>query len=227
MTGIRDVIYKKQQAVSKIEPKRKFTYGVTVGGDYADSPAVTGRPGFVWVRENGQNGGVFQCFNPSVKLVVGLPVIIYRETATSRLTIRSVNWDALEVSITSSAVGTALGVPNHARDHEWITMFPGFDAMNVYPRAMTMMKIYPGATALTMSVASGYYMLDGDTIFFPGLVDDDITSYIPSTAGNRVSVLMYINTTSNLVEYLSGTESVLLFPVEPTIPADVIGRAHV
>jgi hypothetical protein len=226
MSTIKDIIDSRKHNDDKQEPKHIISHGTTIGVDTIDSPQVLSRPGFVWVRENDQAGGVFQVFNPSVKLSLGLPVIISRESgASSRRTIKGIDWSAL-ANYTSTG-STALSLPNHHRDHEWPIMLPGMDPINIYSRAMTMLKIYPGASAITLSVAPGYYMLDDATIYFSGLVDDDISSHVPSTVGNSVSVLVYIDVGTNLVAYLDGTESALLFPVEPTVPDGVIPLGYI
>jgi hypothetical protein len=228
MSSITDLINKRKLAVKKQEPKRKISHGVTVGVDYDDSPQVINRPGFVWVRENKQGGGVFQCFNPTVKLAVGLPVTIMRESGKpSRRIIQSVDWDALMVSITSSEAGKALDVHNHHRDHEFIAMFPGLDVVNIYPRAIVPLKIYPGTAALTLSIASGYYMVDKTTTYFAGLTNQDISAYIPAVVGHTISVLVFIDSATNLIGYLPGNDGVLLYPVEPDVPDGDIGLGYV
>lgn len=227
MSTIKDVINARIKAAKNQAPILNVIYAKTIGIDSDSSPAVANRPGFVWVQEKGNNHA-FQVYNPSVKLAVDMPVKIVRDTnAPSRRIVQGIDWDSLAVQLTSSSPGQALGVPNHHRDHEWPTMFPGLDAMHTYPRAIVPLKMYPGNVALTISVAPGYYMVDKTSTYYAGLVNDDISSYIPSTVGNHVSVLVFIDSATNLVGYLSGSESALLFPVEPDIPDGNIGLGYI
>jgi hypothetical protein len=227
MSTIKDIINARIKAAKNQAPKLNITYAKTVGIDSDSSPAVANRPGFVWVQEKGNNHA-FQVYNPSVKLAVNMPVKIVRDTnVPSRRIVQGVDWDSLAVQLTSSNPGQALGVANHHRDHEWPNMFPGLDPVHTYPRALVPLKIYPGTTALTISVAPGYYMVDNTTIYFVGLIDHDISSFVPATPGNHVSVLVFIDSATNLVGYLSGSESALLFPVEPAIPDGDIGLGYI
>lgn len=70
-------------------------------------------------------------------------------------------------------------------------------------------------------------MVDKTTTYYVGSIDADISSYVPSTAGNTVSLLVFIDSATNLVGYLAGTEGTLLFPVEPAIPDGYIGLGYI
>lgn len=228
METLRDIV-KKRKVTEKqrFEPKRNPVKGIMVGIDDPDTPEVTNRPGFAWVKENGQAGGLFQCFNPSVKMIVGLPVIVGRGSMKSSLRyVESVDWDALSIAITSQSTEGALGIPRHHRDHEWPTMYPGVDAVSVYNRAIVPCKLFIGAVALTISVSAGVYYSNGQTVAFAGLSNDDISGYVPTTAGNYVILLVYINPNTNLVEYLLGIEINNPNPVEPTVPANMFAIGY-
>jgi hypothetical protein len=136
----------------------------------------------------------------------------------SRRVVQGVDYDALGVTIDSSDPGNSLGVPNHHRNHEFLPMFPGMDVVNVYSRSIVPLKIYPGSAALTISVMPGDYEVDKTHKYYPGLVDDDISGQIPVTAGNYVSCLVFLDSATNLVGYLNGTEGVGMYPTEPDVP---------
>jgi hypothetical protein len=218
MSAINDIINKRKQDAKKREPKRDISYGTTIAVDYENSPQVANRKGFVWIMEKGNNHA-FQCYNASVPLAVGMPVRIMRDAnVPSRRVVQGVDYDALGVTIDSSDPGNSLGVPNHHRNHEFLPMFPGLDVVNVYPRAIVPLKIYPGSTALTICVMPGDYEVDQTHKYYPGLVDDDISGQVPTTAGNYVSCLVFLDSATNLVGYLNGTEGVGMYPTEPDVP---------
>jgi len=227
MATINDLINKRKQEAKKREPKRDISYGTTIAVDYENSPQVANRKGFVWIMEKGNNHA-FQCYNASVPLAVGMPVRIMRDAnAPSRRVVQGIDYDALGVTIDSSDPGNSLGVPNHHRNHEFLPMFPGLDVVNVYSRAIVPLKIYPGSTALTICVMPGDYEVDQTHKYYPGLVDDDISGQVPTTAGNYVSCLVFLDSATNLVGYLNGTEGVGMYPTEPAVPDGDIPLGYV
>jgi len=227
MANIRDVIHQRNKNRSGLAEKKNVTRGVTVNIDYPDNPSVAGRPGYAWVRENAQDGGIFQCFNPVVKNVGGLPVIISRGSMKSSMrVIEGIDWSSLAIVI-SDTEGVALQLPNHHRDHEWPNMYPGLDVVHVYPRALVPLQLYVGSLSLTISVAPGKYIYEGAVVDFIGLYNDDISGYVPTTEGYYVILLAYINPITNLVEYVSGTEVSGPSPEKPSVPNSTLPIAFI
>ena len=227
MATVNDIINKRKQDAKKREPKRDISYGTTIAVDYENSPQVANRKGFVWIMEKGNNHA-FQCYNASVPLAVGMPVRIMRDAnIPSRRVVQGVDYDALGATINSPDPGKSLSVPNHHRNHEFLPMFPGLDVVNVYSRAIVPLKIYPGSTALTICVMPGDYEVDQTHKYYPGLVDDDISGQVPTTAGNYVSCLVFLDSATNLVGYLNGTEGVGMYPTEPDVPDGDIPLGYV
>lgn len=78
------------------------------------------------------------------------------------------------------------GVPAHAPSHEF-RAGGGWDAVNVYERAITSLRVNAQTTPdLTVQVAQGYYSLDGQLYFFIG---GNSIAFTPPGSGSRYDVL--------------------------------------
>lgn len=218
---MRDVIIEKKRNLSGTEPKVVYVGGIITAIDYDGDGTVKSRPGYVWVKENGQDGGIFQCYNPTVKTNAGLPVIIaHFPTKPMRRMILSVDWDKLPIADR----GEPFGILNHARSHEWPTMNPAEDAVNVYPRAIVPLKVFSAQPGVGFGVANGYYVNNGVVTQFTGLSFWDLTDSIPATY-KRVS-LVYLNMLTNEVEVIDGIEEDDPFPAYPTLPISSFPLAY-
>lgn len=218
---LRDVILRTKANVKHDVDNKSITKGFMVAVEFEDDPRVDGRSGFVWVKERGSETGCFQCFNPNTLVANNLPVLISKDSKKpSKSIILGVDWETIPID--TSYAGQAYGVATHGISHEWLTRNPGLDAINVYPRAFIPFKVHPGTDALTISVQSGFYLRNNTLVTFIGNYGIDLTDYVPTTVGNTVAILVYLDVVLNDAVILSGTEGVSPIPVCPTFPEKAI-----
>lgn len=221
---LRDIIVHKKKSKSEQEPKIVYTSGVQVAVDFIGDASVLGRAGYVWVKENGQDSGVFQCYSPSVRHTAGIPVIIaHQPTKPLRRRVIDVDWDKLS----DESKGEPYSLSLHARTHEWPTMKPGSDAVYVFPRALVPFKVSPVYPDLAFSVASGYYIYNGEVDNFPGLGSWYLTDSLPLVGGNYMIVLVYFNPSTNAIEVAEGIESSDILPTYPDVPTNMLPLAYI
>jgi hypothetical protein len=109
-------------------------------------------------------------------------------------------------------------LPLHGRDHEWPDKAPRPDAVSVYPRALTMLRAYPGeAGGLTVSVAPMRYIVNGAVVFFPGQLSYDISASQPA-AGLARYVGIYLDVATNAVGTVDGATTLDAPAIEPDMP---------
>lgn len=223
------IVAKEQRETSLFELGRDFHRCVMVGIDTATDPAVTDEPGFVWVRELDQGGGVFKCFNPGVQRIVNLPVLVARTPQLpDRLSIVDVDFQTL---IYSSTYDGETYQPNHAADHEWPDFDPGGDPLTVYPRAFSQLRTYAGSSAVSISVYAYRYSKDGAVVEFEGESDIDLSASLPSAAdpdGTWRFVLVYLDTETNTIQTVDGdTAPTSVTPPKPDCPLRGIPSAYI
>jgi len=121
-------------------------------------------------------------------------------------------------------------LPLHGRDHEWPDRAPRPDVVNVYPRALTPLRAYPGeAGGLTISVAPLRYIVDGEVVFYTGEFNIDVSGSQPAV-GNALYLGIYLDLVSNSVGTTAGATTIDAIPVEPDspdFPADCLTSAMV
>jgi hypothetical protein len=211
---IRDLILKRLSADVEKQDSIKVTKGVTIGIDNANDASVSGRPGFIWVKEDSQQGAIFQVFNQAVKTLVGLPVLITRDRVPPFMrVVIGVDWDVLPVTAFANETYELI---NHASSHEWQDRYPGLDPITVYPRAMAAFRVYPVA-GISVGVAKGYYRSNDVVTEFLGLASYDLSGDVPVTVGNLVGVLIYFDYLTGTVGKVVGVQSIS--PIEPTYPS--------
>lgn len=222
--NIRDILLAQQQKTARFEPKRGIISCEMVGVDATNTPAVSGRPGYVWVREFGQGGGVFQCFNPHVQDRVGLTVLVGPDPQnTNRRVVLGVDWQTIVVG---SAYEGEPYLANHASSHEWPDFTPGPDAVSVYPRSFAQLRMYAGSGALEVSVSPYRYNKEGTVQEFVGETDIDMTSHIPDSGWRFV--LVYLDTDTNTIKTLEGAAATLIdSAVKPDCPIGHIPSAYI
>jgi hypothetical protein len=184
---------------------------------------VPNRPGFVWCQEYSPSDDTspFHVFNDKVQAREGLVVWVGEGLGGRR---EVLDWN--NGTITSTPDYNAQKYqPKHARDHTWPDFKPGPDALNVYPRALTMLRAYPGeAGGLTVSVAPLRYIKDGAIVTFPGKNSLDISASQPASGLARF-VGIYLDWDDNTVKSVNGdttSDSPAITPDSPTFPSSAI-----
>lgn len=216
MSTLRDVILAKQKNAGSKQNKIYTTRCITVGVDSAATCEVLSRRGYIWCREAAQTGSVFQVFNPSVKPLVGLQVLVRTDpNPPYKRVVVGVDWDS--ISAVSNYGGQPYELVNHAATHEWQTRIPGMDAVSIYPRAIAPLRVYPSG-GMNYVVAAGTYFFDGDLRVFEKTADQDISTLVPAP-GNYRGLTIYINMADNTLHQLNGSEDVIENPIYyPTMP---------
>ncbi|RUM47862.1 MAG: hypothetical protein DSY80_00505 [Desulfocapsa sp.] len=116
-------------------------------------------------------------------------------------------------------------LPSHGSKHEY---YPGtipVDPTNVYPRALTPLKVWP-ADGLRVNVGMYRRVVDGEIVTFHGVADLNLSSYKPTVAGEARYVVVGLNTKTNTVQVVAGA-STAGTPEFPTIPEWMIASAAV
>lgn len=177
---------------------------------------VPRKPGFVWVQEYSPSSDdpPFHVFNSKVQRREGLPVWVGRGLS-GRLEI--LDWYNGVLPDMPSYDGQVY-LPNHAPDHEWPDKQPGPDAVTVYPRALSMLRTYPGeAGGLTISVTPLRYIVNGAVVEFPGLSSYDISGSQPAS-GSALYVGVYLDKSTNTIGTVDGSSVIDATTIEPPSP---------
>jgi len=131
---------------------------------------------------------------------------------------------------TESEILSRGNVGEHAPNHQYPTeAAPGPDSVLVYQPAVQPLKTTGDGSTLVVDLQPLIYTVEGVRKVFVGITVD-LTSYVPSTSGRAVRVLVYLDITTNLAAVLSGTEVIdsVAIPVPyPQIPQDAIPSAYV
>lgn len=228
MTHIRDIILQRKDRQAEKADFQKIVKAYMLGIETTGDPRVVGRPGFVWVREYGYNGGVHQAFNPAaVRIGVNMPVLVgYSPREPWRWVVLAVDWELLVYNPDYDPNDPFL--PLHALTHQWPDGDPGPDPVQIYPRAMAPLHVYPG-TGMTIHIAPIRYESAGESVYYPGVTSYDISAYIPA-AGNKVVILVYLDSLSNSEAVVAGDEVLDLLSIDliyPDYPKLSIAAAYI
>jgi len=121
-------------------------------------------------------------------------------------------------------------LPLHGRDHEWPDRKPRADAVSIYPRALSMLRYYPGeAGGLTVSLSPLRYIRDGAVVLYSGELNIDLSASQPASGLARyVGVYLDLDTnTAGTVDGDTTIDSQTVSPPSPTFPDDVFTSAMV
>jgi hypothetical protein len=223
---LRDLILSRLKKDAQKQDSLDVTKGLTLGLDDAHDPSVSGRPGYIWVRENTQQGAVFQAFNQSVKSLVGLPVLITRERIPPyKRVVIGIDWDVLP---TTTYAGQSYELVNHASSHEWPDAAPGIDAVTVYPRSLAAFRVFP-ALGISIGVAKGYYMYEEILTYYPGIALLDLSSHLIDLGyPYSIGLLIYLDFSTNTIQVLEGAPiAVPSEPVYPTPISDIFSLCYI
>lgn len=222
---LRDLLMKQANHDSKFEANLAIIKAHTMEIDVPDSCEVASRPGYKWVREQGMGGGVYQVPGMRAPVHPEMPVLIaYNPKQPWDRMILDVDWSALT---TMPDYNGETFYANHHPDHEWPDYSPAYDVVQVYPRALTWLRTYPGSTGLTISVSPYRYVYEREFVEFEGESDIDLTPYQPGS-GYVVRLLVYLGIASNSIQILSGAQIAdiaTLTPQPPTFPLDAYWSA--
>lgn len=197
MSGFRDVILAKKKREQRFEANRNVQSCITAGVEYEDSPAVSGRPGYIWVREYGSDAAYFQVFNAAVQERVGVPVLVAMEPKKPyRRAVIDVDWNIVIADLVGSSTVGSPYLPNHSGTHEWPDAGPGADPVTIYTRAIYPFRGRPSSSDdMYIRVSPGFYTYSGETKAFNG-AEIDLENYVPP-AGYVTRVLVYFDPAAN------------------------------
>lgn len=170
---------------------------------------VDGRPLYVWARTHQVNGRLMQVYNRAVLPRFDQPVRVgYRDDTPNRLEILSLNTEALPLIAGGLANSAQLAV--HALQHD----LKGGDTDWIQSKRLTPLRPRPQTTAdMTIYVEAGTYPFGSVFNRWDGGSSSDMTAHIPSTAGNALYRLVYIDGATNVLAYVNTAE----FAADPFI----------
>jgi len=219
--SLRDAILARRQREAQLETNRDITKAELIKVD--GYVKVLDRPGYVWAREYGQHGGVFQVFNGSVTAWAGLPVLIAADPKyPSRRRILDVDW---EILAQHSAYDGNPFLPEHASSHIRYDGHYAADPVDVYLRMLIPLRCEP-VSGLKVRIAPFVYYVGGARQYYLGTDSLDLTDYVPTTAGKSRRVLVYLDTATNTAKVEPGALGSSV-PPYPAVPAGGIPSAFV
>lgn len=189
---------------------------------------VPNRPGFIWCQEYSPSTDdpPFHVFNAKVGPRVGLPVWV-GIGLSGRLEV--LDWYNAIIPDMPDYSGEVY-LPSHHLDHEWPDKNPAPDAVTVYPRALSMLRTYPGeAGGLTISVSSLRYIHNDARVDFTGINSTSISGSQPAS-GSALYVGIYLDVATNAIATVDGStvsDAPTIDPPSPTFPANAIPSALV
>lgn len=210
----REIELKRQKSASQFEPRveRFLAKLVRLNGNLK----VPNRPGYVYAQQIPEDDAPY----PIPVLCVGIQAREGLQVWVERN--RDGEWEAVEwsrVIVQQNDYDAQAYLPLHARDHEWPDRSPRPDAVTVYPRALSMLRSYPGVGgALTVDVAPLRYVLDGGMILFPGQIGINLAASQPA-AGLARFVGVYLDLATNAIGTVDGATTIDAGPVTPDTPA--------
>lgn len=168
---------------------------------------LIGPGGVPWVlaRLGGDASRLVQAYNgtplmPSEGMSVTL-LMRYTEGRVDHYEIERLSNDVPYVGYNPGALG---GVAQHAASHEF-RVDGGWDGVNVYERAITSLRVNAQTTPdLTVQVAAGYYVIDGQLYYFAG---GNSAAFTAPGSGIRYDVL-----TINIAQVLNIETGALTLP---------------
>lgn len=224
-TDLRDAVLARRTREAGLETNRDITKAELIRVD--GHVKVLDRPGYVWAREYGQHGGVFQVFNPSVTAISGLPVLVAADPKyPSRRRVLGVDWETLANMPAGTMPPNAPYLPEHARSHERYDGYYAADPVNVYLRMLVPLRCEAN-TGMTVRVAPLVYQINGQRIYYGGIESLDLSMHVPTTAGKGRRVLVYLDTTDNTAKISVGALGSGVALSYPAIPAAGIPSAYV
>jgi hypothetical protein len=221
----RDIELSRQRNAQQFEPKKERYLAVLtrLNGNLQ----VPNRPGFVYAQQL-----------PVDDAPPPVPVLCISVQAREDLRVwiernRENQWEVVDwwKGITQQGdYNLQAYLPLHGRDHEWPDQSPRADAVTVYPRALSMLRAYPGAGGgLTVDVSPLRYILDGVVTFFEGELGVDLSGSQPAATLARY-IGIYLDLSTNAIGSIDGAttaDSPVVTPDSPVFPDNVLTSAMV
>ena len=165
----------------------------TVAIDYADSIAVEGRPGFIWVQVDSARQP-FVVWGPKIPDRPGTVIWIARSPRKKNRW-KALGTDSDVASAHASQQVSGTFVDPHAEQHEYPDGSPGADVVKVYPRAFVPLSLYVHA-GLEIYVSSGHYNYNGTHTTF-NTTYLNLAPYLPGAVDEVLRVLIYVDPSDN------------------------------
>lgn len=210
-----------------LESKKEYRRAVL--GDGNGNVLVSGRPDFVWVREDRVSNKIYQVFNKRILATEeDTPVLIGQLPWQPGLVqVVDIDWQAYARMDWSQ---TYNGVAAHAALHQWSSETQkGADAVSVYMPAIQPLKCSADGLTLNVNIQPINYFNGNNFTQFAGQIVN-LATYVPIVAGKTKYVLIYLDKLSNQIKVASGTEvtnNTLITPQKPDIPEDAISSAFI
>lgn len=226
MTNVRDVRRLKAQQEQRFEPSQGRTWGVIVSVDGSTTPP--NNPNMVWVDVLNKSNGRLKVMNDSTLYVEGTPVWLKPVDNKNPLLLKIDGTYNESVNPVTTQELTNYNAPEHGENHQYVTESNvGVDAVKVYQPAIQPLKTTGNGTDLTVTTQALIYLVDGVRRVFVG-AETDLTSYVPSVAGQRRWVLLYLDKRTAVLEVLAGMVTSGAIPLPyPTAPVNSIPSAYV
>jgi hypothetical protein len=223
MPTLADIKREKARYEENFEPNHNTPWGVIVEVEGSTSPP--NRPNMTWVDMYKRSNGRLAVINDTTIKTAGTPVQLGPAPKPPYLAVVGTYNDSLHPTDSTTNLGqfnTALHAPNHQYTSE---SNKGADAVLVYQPALQPLKL-TSATGLVCRVESLIYLIDGTRKVFPG-ANINLTSYVPSTAGQTRRVLVYLDKTTNNLAVELGTAVSGAIPIPyPVAPETAIPSGY-
>jgi len=169
-------------------------------GDGNDNVVVDGRPGFVYIRV-GASQSLGQAFNNRLQPRDDLAIYVgYTDTQPDLLQVLDVRQQEY-VAAGNSPIPI---IPRHHETHEFNSA-DGSDVIWVEKQQLTEALTRPtDPESMNVYVHPILYAYAGSWEWFPGDESDDLSGYMPSNSGEARYVLIYIDTSTNALDYSQG-----------------------
>lgn len=199
-----------QQLFKKVQDKRQPVrpyFNAWMGHSDGITIDVVDRPGYVWIREGDADGRLMQARNRAVLPRYNQPVKVgYSDDLPGTLDVLTLNTMAMPPQPGSeSGWDGSAQLAKHAGQHD----IGGGDTDWIQSLRLLPLRPRPQTTAdLTIFVEQGPYPFGSTFKFFAGAASSDMTSHIPSTAGNALYRIVYIDGATNVLAYVNTAEFV-------------------
>lgn len=224
---VRDVMLINQERVESREPRHVVIACVIV--EVSGSTSPSNRPNMVYVKEMNRPESRRAVWNTTTLKTAGTPVKVEIDP-NSQDGGRVIGiYDATLLPTEAELVSRGdVGVhaPNHQMPSESNV---GPDPVLVYQPAVQPLKTAGDGATLVVTTQELIYNVEGTRKFFEGVLTD-LSSYVPSTVGRALRVLLYLDVETNLREVLVGAEVVNsgAIPIPyPKVPQKAIPSAYV